>query len=197
MQTRLRRVLASLDMEERILNGASLFALISVFFPWLSGELIGDDSVSYSGFHFFTAFIGTGIFLLHIAILSFTVVPAVGGPMMGGRRSRDFIRLCLAAQATILSLAALSVLTRITYDYARMEVRFGIYCTFIGSLIAGFYAFWRWQQMRKHEHGETFHHPEDHELHDASSHESISSFPPPPPPPPPPPLQPENHRIHP
>lgn len=192
MQSRTRRALAALDLEERILNCASLFALVSVFFPWFSGEWLGEDYVSYNGFRFFTAFLGTSVFLLHLALLSITVVPLFGGPSFVKRQSREIARLLLSSYATVLSLAALAVLTTVTYDYTRMEIRFGIYATFIGSLVTTFYAFWRLQEQRRLGSPEVFHHPEDHHAESAHTEPSIPA---PPPPPPPPPLKPEDHRI--
>lgn len=183
-----------LDLEERILNGAALFAAISVFFPWLSGEWLGEEEVAFSGFEFYTSMIGITIFLLHGVILSTTIVPLFGGPILVRRRYRDVSRLCLAGLATILCLAALSVLTKVTYDYTRMEIRFGIYLTFIGSLVAAFYSFWRMQEQKRSGNAEHFHHPDDQP---APSEKSESSLPPPPPPPPPPPLEPEEHHIRP
>lgn len=193
-KSRTRRALTTLDLEERILNGASLFALISVFMPWFSGEWLGEDFVSYNGFRFFTAFLGSAIFALHLALLAITVVPLLGGPVIVKRRLREFTRLILASQAMILSLAALSVLTTVTYDYTRMEIRFGIYCTFIGSLITAFYAFWRYQEQQRRESHETFRHPEDSEQETNRAEPAMFA---PPAPPPPPPLQPEEHRIRP
>lgn len=187
-------MLSSMDLEERILNGASLFAFISVFMPWLSGEWLGEDFVSYSGFRFFTAAIGITFFLLHLVQLSISLSPMFGGPQLVRGHRKDVVRLCLTVQATILSLAALSVLTSITYDYTRMEIRFGIYCAFIGSLVSAFYSFWKMQEHNKAGVPEIFHHPdtveaapEPHPVH----HSHI------PPPPPPPPLEPEEFKMRP
>jgi hypothetical protein len=194
MASRLLRSLRSLDMEERILNGAALFAVISVFLPWMSGEWLGEDYVSYSGFESFTSFIGFVIFTLNVALLAFTFVPIFGGPHMLHRHMRDIVRFAIAAQSSILCVAAISVLTLLTYDYTRMEIRFGVWCAFIGSLVAGVYTFIRLQQTLRAEGGNHFHHPDDHASH-ADKPITPSSVPPPPPPPPQ--LAPEEHRIHP
>src|SRR3989344_6175126 len=69
MVSRMQRMWTSLDLEERIINGAALFALISVFFPWMSGEWLGGDVVTYSGFSSYTSIIGMAIFLLLLAIV--------------------------------------------------------------------------------------------------------------------------------
>ena len=193
-QPKYRRALSSLDLEEKILNGAALLALVSVFLPWFSGEWLGEDSVSYNGFQFFTSFLGFAIFLLHLALLGVTIVPMFGGPSFVKRRNKEILRLALSGQATVLALGALSVLTKVTYDYARMEIRFGVYCAFIGSLVATFYAFWKLQEQRRLENHEVFHHPEEPAAH-SERHET--HLPPPPPPPPPPPLKPEDHRLRP
>jgi len=194
MPSRIKRAFAGLELEERILNGASLLAIVSVFLPWISGQWLGDEDLTYSGFQFFTSIIGIIIFLCHVSLLALTVIPMFGGKMMLRKKQKEIIRLCLAGQATILSLAALSVLTKVTYDYTRMEIRFGIYCTFIGSLVAAFYAFWRLQEFRKSESQDLFHHPDDRTVA-TDRIETVMQTPPPPPPPPP--LQPEEHHLRP
>lgn len=194
MINRLKHALNGLELEERILNGAAILGIVSVFLPWLSGEWLGDEVVSYSGFEFFTSFIGILIFALHLLLVLIVVVPMFGGPVIVKRRYREIVRLCIAGQATILSIAALSVLTKVTYDYTRMEIRFGIYVTFICSLVAAFYSFWRLQEQRKTEKSELFHHPDDQS---APAERIETTQPLPPPPPPPPPLRPEEHRIRP
>lgn len=193
MISRIQRAIRSLDLEERILNGASIFALVSIFLPWISGELLGQDFVSYSGFEFFTSFIGILVFLLHATLLMISAVPLFGGPIVVRRRHKDFMRLCLSLQATILTVAALSVLTKVTYDYTRMEIRFGIYFTFIGSLVSSLYAAWKYQEFRKSEDHDVFRHPEDQSAPMEDRMESNKPLPPPPPPPPP--LAPEEHHL--
>lgn len=193
-QSRIIRMFNALDLEEKILNGASIFALVSVFFPWFSGEWLGEADVTYNGFTFFTSFIGWTIFLLHLAILALTVVPAFGGPSFVKRHARENARLSLAGIAAILSLAAISVLMNVTNDYTRMEIRFGVFCTFAGSIFATLYAFWKTQEQRKREAGETFHHPEDHEKPEERPVVPVQPLSAPPPPPPP--LEPEEYRPH-
>lgn len=186
----LKRLMTALDLEERILTAATLFAMISVFLPWMSGEWLGDKEITFTGFGFYTSFIGNIIFVLLLALLILTVAPGIGHPIIARRSIRDLVRVAFASQATVLSLAALSVLVNITYDYTRMNIRFGVYCTFIGSLIAAFYAFWKWQEHRAGMSTEVFHHPDDH-----IEPEERVEMPLQPPPPPPPPLEPEEHRI--
>lgn len=193
MQIPAKRFLASLDIEEKILLVGSLLAAVSVFFPWLSGEWLGEEYVSYSGFEFFTSFIGIIIFALHAGLLTIILVPLLKGPQLIRRKYRDIVRFILSSQATILSLAAISVLTKITYDYTRMNIRFGIYLTLVGSLISTFYAFWKFQEFRKSQHDQThFHHPEDFSQPVEEESEPINRTPPPPPPP----LEPEEHNLH-
>ena len=72
-----------------------------------------------------------------------------------------------------------------------MEIRFGIYVTLVGSLVATLYAYLRFQEQRKSSVQELFHHPEDSE----QVPERNESAPVPPPPPPPPAPEPEEHRL--
>lgn len=192
MESRFSRILQNIDLEERILNAAAVVGLVSVFLPWISGEWLGGN-VRYAGTEFYTSFLGIIVLLLLAFIVLVTASPLLGGPVILRRRNRDAIRLLLASHATVLVLASLSVLTKITYEFTRMEIRFGIYFTLIGCLVTTLYSFLKWQEHLKDQTQETFHHPED-----TGPAEDIveSSVPPPPPPPPPPPLEPEEHHIH-
>lgn len=189
MVLKVKRIWAALNLEERILNAAAIVSLVSIFFPWLSGEWLGGDAVTYTGFSFYTSFIGIAIFVLFAALILLTFIPLIGGPIIVKRKHRDFVRFLLAVEATILLLAALSVLTKVTYEFSRIEIRFGIYITLIGSIVTDIYAFIRWQEFVKLGAQEVFHHPDDH-LH-VDKAESMIDLPPPPPPPPP--MRPEEH----
>lgn len=194
MASRIIKALSTLDLEERILNAASVIAVAGMFMPWLSGEWLGGDPVTYSGMQFYTSFLGLAVLLLHLATLAVTVVPLVGGPVVVKKRYREILRLSTTGQATILILASLSVLTKVTFEFSRMEVRFGVYCTLIGSLVATLYSWLKVQELRRSEQHETFHHPEDH-MPIASIETPVMAAPPPPPPPPP--LQPEEYHARP
>lgn len=192
MVSKMKRIWSTVDLEERILNGAALIALVSIFLPWLSGEWLGGDSVTYTGFGFYTSFIGIVVFILMLLVVLITIVPLLGGPILIRRRYRESVRLYLASQISVLLLAALSVLTKVTYEFSRIEIRFGIYLTLIGSIIVSVYAFLRWQEERKTQAHGVFHHPED----PVAVNERPESFLTPPPPPPPPPLEPEEYHLH-
>lgn len=188
----MKRMWAGLSLEERILNAAVIISLASVFFPWLSGEWPGGDTIGYSGFGFYTSFIGIVVFLCLLIILLMTALPFFGGPVLFRRKHRENVRFFLALQVTILLLAALSVLTKVTYEFSRIEIRYGIYVTLIGSIIVTIYAFLRWQEEKKTETHDLFHHPED--MHPLNERQELNLHTPPPPPPPPP-LEPEELHI--
>lgn len=192
MLSKARTALRGLDLEERILNGATLAALVFLFFPWLTGQFLGGDPVSYSGLQFYVSYIGTTILLLHIAILLITFLPLLGGPVIVKRPWRSVVRLWLAVQAAVLTLASLSVLTRVTSEFRGLDVRFGVYFSIVCSLIAALYAFLQWQEEYRKEVRDLFHHPEDIVV--AAAQAEVHT-PAPPPPPPPPPLQPEEHNL--
>lgn len=187
----LKRLLTGLDLEDRILSVSSLFAFISVFLPWMSGQWLSEEGVSYSGVEFFTSYIGIVIALCTLTVCILTIVPAAGWQLPLKRRQRETLRVSLAALSAVLTLAALSVLINVTYDYTRMDIRFGIYGTFAGSIVSAFYAFWKLQEFRKNEPHEVFHHPEAEVVQE----ERRDVFASPPPPPPPPPLQPEDYNA--
>jgi hypothetical protein len=182
----------SLELEEKILNVGALLAIVGVFLPWIGGESLGGISTSHSGFGYYTSLIGLAVFGLQLFVLLITVIPLTGGPVLIRRRYREVVRFCATAEATILVLAALSVLIKVTLDLSRMEIRFGIYVTFIGSLVSLLYAFLRFQEQRRSEVRELFHHPEE-EAKRVDKQEYFAAPPPPPPPAPPPP---EEHRLY-
>lgn len=188
----LRKVIA-LDLEEKILNGGALMTLAGVFLPWIGGEKLGDLTVTYTGFGFYTSFIGIVIFCLSLFTLLITIIPLTGGPVLIRKQYREVVRLCLATTATILIIGALSVLINVTTsDFQRMEIRFGIYLSLIGSLVSLLYTFLRFQEQRRSDVQELFHHPE--ELKKPVDRQEFFDAPPRPSPPSPPPL--EEHRIH-
>ncbi|MBI5155649.1 hypothetical protein HZA45_00080 [Candidatus Peregrinibacteria bacterium] len=194
MASRFLRTLALLELEERILNGAALVTLLGVFLPWISGEWLGGDTVTYSGLQFYTTFLGIIIVLLESFILSITIIPLTGRSGFLKKRHREITRLLASSQAMVLVVAALTVLMKVTFEFSRMEVRFGIYVTLIGSVIVTIYSFLKYQEQRRLEVHELFHHPEDQAVSIIDREESPLAAPAPPPPPPPPPL--EHHHLH-
>ncbi len=194
MWQKLRTALLALDLEERILNSATLGALVFLFFPWLSGQFLGGDPVSYNGLQFYVSYIGGTILVLHVVVLLITFLPIVGGPSIVKRPAKAVARLWLTAQAAVLTLASLSVLTRVTYEFRGLGVRYGIYFSLVCGLVATLYAFLQWQEERRKEVQDLFHHPED-VTHVPVPQPEIRTQSVPPPPPPPPPLQPEDHNL--
>lgn len=191
MQFRLKHFLHTLDLEDRILATSSFTAFLFVFFPWISGQQGGSEKiVSYSGFEYFTGYIGMTVAICTCFVFLSTTLPAMGSTFPIKNRKREYVRVALGAIAVLLTLAALSVLINATYEYSRLNIRFGIYGTFAGSIVCAFYACWKLQEFIKNEPQEVFHHPEV-VLPQEQRRETIIS---PPPPPPPPPLQPEEYR---
>ena len=183
--------LATLDLEERILNAASVTTIVGVFLPWISGEWLGGDSVTYTGLQFYTSFLGIAVLLMQAFIVSLTAIPLATGSALVSRGKHEVIRFALTMQSTVLLVAALSVLTKVTFEFSRIEVRFGIYVGLIGSIISSMYAFLKLQQHRKLATQDLFRHPDDAA---PAQHRSVLMVPQAPPPPPP--LQPESHHVH-
>ncbi len=190
---RFLRTVNSLESEEQFLNGGALLALLGMFLPWMSGEWLGGDSITYSGFGFYTSFLGLMVFLLELALLLITLIPLLGGPVIIKKRQREVLRLCLSSAATLLVLSALSVLMKVSFEFTRMELRFGIYVTLVGCIVTLVYSFLRFQEQRRMTGQELFRHPEDEEI--PTSQENL--FTPPPPPPPPKAPEAEDHRLYP
>ena len=82
MPSKMIRTLSALELEERLLNAGALISMLSVFLPWIGGDWSGGDRVWYSGFGFYTSFLGLSIFLP-----AFLPTSADAGPLLGGPRS--------------------------------------------------------------------------------------------------------------
>ncbi len=192
MAASLIRKISGLELEEQILNGGALVTVIGIFLPWMGGEWLGGESVTYSGIGFYTSFIGLSALLLQLVVLAITAGPLLGDIVIIRKRHRESVRLCLTTLSSVMIFSALSVLAKVTFEFSRMEIRFGIYVSIVGSLVATLYAFLRYQEQRRGLVQELFHHPEDHPAPEIRS--EIAAAPPPPPPPPPPPAA-EEHRL--
>lgn len=181
MQSSFFRAVKYLEIEEKILNLGSVVAIIGVFMPWFGGEWFGESRV-WTGFGFYTSFVGLMIFLAHLFTLSLTVLPMLGYTLVG-TSLRHLLRFIVGMESVLLSIVVLSVLTNISFDFSQVEIRFGIYLTLVGSIVVSLYSFLRMQQLRKRSVEELFQHPSAPEALPLRP-ERISTPPLPPPPPP-------------
>ncbi len=193
MFAKIARALKSMELEERILHGGILMTAVGIFLPWFGGLWFGSESV-WSGFGFYTAYIGGSVFLIQLFLLIMTLSPMVGGPILVRKSSRNHLRLVLCGVSVILLLAALTVLLRVTFEVTRAEIRFGMYVSLIGSIVACLYSFLRYQEQQRSEVQELFRHPELIASEKTISKQHEEEPLPPPPPPPPPPLA-EDHNL--
>ena len=184
-----------LEIEEKILNLGALIAALGVFMPWFGGEWFGEPTV-WSGFQFYTSFIGLLVFLANIFVLSLTILPMMGHQIVRASL-RDHLRFITGLECVLLVIVAWSVLTNITLDRAQyMEIRFGIYLSLVGGIVVSLYSFLRIQQQKKRSAQDFFQHSDD-----ASPPQSKRIPQPKPPensqpkPPPPPPGSPEEPRL--
>ena len=108
------RKIAGLDLEEKILHIAVIASLLGIFFPWIEGRWMGSDLRSHTGFGFYTSFIGLSVFALNVYIIAITVAPMFGKQNLVSKQNKESFRLYCSIASTILVLAALSVLTKVT-----------------------------------------------------------------------------------
>src|SRR3989338_7621725 len=182
----LRNVLR-LPLEEKILNGGSVAALIGVLSPWISGEWLGGEMVSYTGLGFYTSFIGIAVLFLHLYLLLISVIPLTGGPCLVRKERRQVVRLFVAVIAMVVVLSGLSVLTHFTFDFSRMQIRFGVYLALAGSLVSALYAFLLLQEQKKSQVNDLFHHLDEQAPAAARTEEGEAHHEP---------SEPEEHRFH-
>jgi hypothetical protein len=189
------RLLRSMELEEKILHAGTIFCLLSLFMPWLGGQWYGNTQ-QWNGFGFHTGFIGHEVFALQFFIMTMTLSPLFGGPILVRKSKRNFVRLLLSTLSTVLLISAFSVLLRFISEASGAEIRFGIYLSIIGSAVTTLYAFLRYQEDAQAQGKALFHHP-DHMMMTSTQKPKPKLeelLPPPPPPPTPPPL--EEHRIY-
>ncbi|PIR54227.1 hypothetical protein COU75_01860 [Candidatus Peregrinibacteria bacterium CG10_big_fil_rev_8_21_14_0_10_42_8] len=151
----------SLELEEKILNGATVLAFICVFMPWVGGEWLGGKTVTFNGLGFFTSFIGLFILLVLVFILLITIIPITGGPKVIHPQYKNSVRLLLSVLATLFTIAIWSVLTKFTFEFSRLKIHFGLYGTLMGSLVASLYSFILMQEGKKNEVNRLFSHDDE------------------------------------
>lgn len=166
LQSPFLRGIKYLEIEEKILNLGSIVAIVGVFMPWFGGEWFGESRV-WTGFGFYTSFVGLMIFLAHLFTLSLTVLPILGYHLVQ-TSSRHLLRFIIGLESVLLVVVVLSVLTNISFDFSQVEIRFGVYLTLVGSIVVALYAFLRMQQLRKKTVQQLFDHVEESPR--ASSH---------------------------
>ena len=191
MFEKLVRIYRGMELEEKVLHTGVTISLIGLFIPWLGGQWSGITQ-QWNGFGFYTGFIGHGLLLCQLFIIAMTMSPLFGGPVFVRKASRHFVRFVLSAMNTILLLACFSILLRLTSEVSGAEIRFGIYIAIIGSVLTTLYAFLKFDEQRKNEVHQLFHHPDEQQV-PKKVVELLFEDGLPPPPPPPPPLAAENH----
>lgn len=186
-----------MELEEQILHAAVLVSALGVVLPWF-GEQQGSSSTLWTGFGFYTAYLGTAVFLLQMAIVALTLSPMLSGPILVRRRSRNYARLVMSVLGFVLLMATLSVLLRVTYESPSANIRFGIIVSIIGSGVGTLYSYLRYHQQMKSQVQELFHHPDEvsaiakRVTAKAAEEEAVL---PPPPPPTPPPAEDHHHSL--
>ncbi len=192
MYEKFLRIFRAMELEEKILHAGVGICVVGLFIPWLGGQWYGNVQ-QWNGFGFYTGFVGHAVLLIQIFIIAMTVSPLLGGPIVVRKSSRNFVRLYLSSVCSILLVLSFTILFRLTSQVSGVEIRFGIYITIIGSLLATLYAFLKYDAQCKNEVQQLFHHPDQQQQAKKKVVEDLIDEGRPPPPPPPPPMPAENH----
>lgn len=185
MLEKITRVFRAMELEEKVLQTGLLLCLLGLFIPWLGGQWAGE-SVQWNAFGFYTGFIGHTVFLLQLYILSMTLSPLLGGPVIVRKSARNYVRVLLSAISSVLLVSCFSIVLRLTSQISGLEIRFGIYVSILGSVLATLYAFLKYDEQRKSEVRQLFHHPDEQQAPKPATIDLRDEDRPPPPPPPPP-----------
>ncbi len=185
MFEKLSRVLRVMELEEKVLHVGLMLCVLGLFVPWIGGQWAGE-AAQWNGFGFYTGFIGHVVFLIVLFIVAMTLSPLLGGPVIVRKASKNYLRLLLSAANSVLLLGCFTILLRLTSQVSGVEIRFGIYVSIVGSVLATLYAFLKYDEQRKSEVQQLFRHPDDEQgqkrIDIAPTHEDRHPLPPPPPP---------------
>lgn len=193
MFEKLPRIFRSLELEEKVLHSGVSICIVGLFIPWLGGQWSGIER-QWNGFGFYTGFIAHIVLILELFIFSMTLSPLLGGPIIVRKISRNFVRLSLSSVTSILLIASFSILLRITSEVSGSEIRFGIYVSILGSVLSTLYAFLKYDEQRKNEVQQLFHHPDEQQPVKKKAVDPLTDENRPPPPPPPP-MPAEDHSL--
>ncbi len=195
MYEKFLRMLRAMELEEKVLHTGVLVCILGLFVPWIGGQWSGTVQ-QWSGFGFYTGYIGQVVLLLQLYIFTMTISPLLGGPTLVRKAIRNFVRLILSSLCTILLIMAFTVLLRLTGQLSGAEIRFGIYFAIVGSAIATLYAFLKYQEEQRGLNQAVFLHPDAQtspKLKVTAVADSLPEDRPPPPPPPTPPPAEDHH----
>lgn len=187
------RVLRVMELEEKVLQTGLILCVLGLFVPWLGGQWAGEAQ-QWNGFGFYTGFNGSVVFLIVLFIVGMTLSPLLGGPVIVRKQIRNHVRLLLCAMCSVLLLSSFGILLRLTSQVSGAEIRFGIYASIVGSLLATLYAFLKYDEQRKSEVRQLFQHPDEQQRPKRIETDPIREERPMVPPPPPP-LSPEDHSL--
>lgn len=134
----------ALTVEEKIINVAYLVSLVSLFLPWLSGNSSTGSGLVYNAFDYYTGFIGLTIFLCTAFCLAITVTTVCCHKKLIRQTAQAYVRYHLTALSFVLALAVLTVYTKLTWEVARLDIRFGIYMCLISSIVSSVYTYITW-----------------------------------------------------
>ncbi len=193
MFEKLRRGIVSMEFEDQLYHVGVILTMLGVVLPWFEGRLYGQAQQLWTGFGFYTGYIGLAVFLVQIFLLTLTLSPILGGPSFIRRSRKTLLRLCLSSASLLALLCAFSFLLSFSLEVAGTDMRMGISLSIIGTSFSVLYAALRLHQQRVLETRELFHHPDDALQASFLEEEDEKNKTPPPPPPSPPSL--EDHNI--
>ncbi len=160
MYEKFLRIFRAMELEEKILHTGVILCILGLFFPWLGGQWYGNAE-QWTSFGFYTGLIGHTVLLLELFIVAITLSPILGGPIIIRKASRNLVRFFLSCVVSILLLESFTILFRLTSQVSGAEIRFGIYVSIVGSLLATLYAFLKYDEQRNSEVKQLFHHPDE------------------------------------
>lgn len=139
-----------LPIEEKIINSAYSIAIISVFLPWLAGNSVSGEVITYNGFSFHAGIMGLVSFLLALFCLAIKITPLLFGKQLIRFDRQEYVRFHTTAAMLIIILCALSVYASISWEIERLDIHFGLYLNLASSIVACVYTFLLWRSAELH-----------------------------------------------
>ncbi len=159
---RIKHTLLRLSAEEKLQGIGSLLVLIGAFLPWYSVALnFNETAQTESGFTGDLGVVGFIVFLLTGLGIAHLLSDHLGYKLPKFGYKKEQISMFLSGQSAFLLLLSVAVYTKRSFLYTSAGIRFGLWLSLAGAVLAAFAAFAIIQKSQKRETEAIFSHSEE------------------------------------
>ncbi len=161
---RVKHMFLRLSSEEKVTLIGGLLVLFGSFLPWYEVNLkVESQQVIQNAFSGDLGVIGFVIFLVTLLALLYLTGEHMGFNLPSFGYAKEKVILFLMGQSSFLLLLAVAVYTKRSLDFTDAELRFGLYLSLIGAVLATLSIFAFTQRLKKKEVETFFNKEEDEE----------------------------------